>query len=64
MSKPGTTARRGMMTYVAIIFVIACVVAVLYMVIGHPGAPAPEATKISFAQPITGADLSQRELKG
>lgn len=47
MRKPGTTARRGMMTYVAIIFVVACVVAVLYMVIGHPGAPAPEATKIS-----------------
>jgi hypothetical protein len=40
MNRTDPTARRRMMTYVAVIFVIACVIAVLYMVICHPGTPA------------------------
>jgi hypothetical protein len=41
MSDTDRKARRGMMTYVAVIFIIACVLAVLYMLFVHPGTPAP-----------------------
>jgi hypothetical protein len=40
MKSTGHNARRGMMTFVATIFSIACIIAVMYFVIFHPGAPA------------------------
>jgi hypothetical protein len=40
MKSTGQNARRGMMTFVATIFSIACIIAVMYFVIFHPGTPA------------------------
>lgn len=41
MNDTDRKARRGMMTYVAAILVIACIIAGLYMLFVHPGTPAP-----------------------
>jgi hypothetical protein len=39
MKSTGKNARRGMLTFVATIFSIACIVAVVYFVFLHPGTP-------------------------
>jgi hypothetical protein len=40
MKSTSHNARRGMMTFVATIFSIACIIAVMYFVFFHPGTPA------------------------
>jgi hypothetical protein len=41
MNDTDRKARRSMMAYLALIFVIACILAVLYTLLVHPGTPAP-----------------------